>query len=804
MANDKKTKSQLIDELDQLRARVAELENVENERIRTEGKLLFLSFITEQVSDAIIATDLDYRIIYTNRSCQELYGYSQDELHGQSPAMLSAEPDVDNVQNDIYTTVSSGQVWRGEAFNRRKDGSTFLCEIAVFPLANESGVIFAYASVQRDITARKDTENALLRRQAELEAFFSNAAVGIAVTDPEGHFIRVNRHYLDMFGYSSEQELFQNTVRDVTYPDDRSGTREAQRKLASGELSFFRAEKRYLRKDGTVFWGDVSVSPVQLRGDIDAFIAIIIDITARRQVEDALRDNEERFRNMANSLPQVVFEADPSGTLTFVNDYAFEMFGYTRQDFDNGLNAVDILVPEDRERGAQTIKNVLSGTYTRGNEYGALKKDGTRVPISIYSAPIIHDGKPVGFRGIIVDITERKHAEQKRLELERQIQHVQRLKSLGIMAGGIAHDFNNLLMAILGNADLALHDLPLDVPSRKNIQEVVTASKRAAGLVNQMMAYSGGGRFVVQPVNINEVVEEMTHLLEASVSNKVTVKYTMAANLPLIDADPSQIRQVVMNLIVNASDAIGNKAGLISVWTGVTQCDSAYLNRIRVDEVIQPGDYVYIEVSDTGCGMDETVMAKMFDPFFTTKFSGRGLGMAAVLGIVNRHRGAIDIQSEPGKGSTFKVLFPVRKHKRKSELTTNVGHTTVEPLDTPISGTVLLVDDEATVLSVAQRMLEEIGLNVLTAVNGLDAIDTFKKHHDKISCVILDLTMPRLDGEEAFVELEQMGIDVPVVISSGHSEQNIAKRFADKNIAGIIHKPFQAHELAAKLREVLN
>ncbi|MCP4679165.1 MAG: PAS domain S-box protein [Deltaproteobacteria bacterium] len=269
--------------------------------------------------------------------------------------------------------------------------------------------------------------------------------------------------------------------------------------------------------------------------------------------------------------------------------------------------------------------------------------------------------KDILIRTIISDITEQKRAEEERLRLETKVLRSQKLESLGVLAGGIAHDFNNLLMGILGNADLAAMNLVPETPAREYVHQIEIASKRAANLAKQMLAYSGKGRFVVLAINLQTLVEEMVHLLEVSISKKVVINYDFAGNVPSIEADATQIRQIVMNLVINASEAIGDHSGVISIRTGVMECDRNYLNDTCLDDNLPEGVYSYFEISDTGGGMDKETIAKIFDPFFTTKFTGRGLGLAAVLGIVRGHKGAVEIRSRSGKGTTFTVLFPALK-----------------------------------------------------------------------------------------------------------------------------------------------
>ena len=413
---------------------------------------------------------------------------------------------------------------------------------------------------------------------------------------------------------------------------------------------------------------------------------------------------------------------------------------------------------------------------------------------ALVSASPVFDRSGVLMGGVVMmmDITERR-------KLEVQIQQTQKLESLGILAGGIAHDFNNLLMAIMGHADLALTQLSAVSPARENVRHILTASRRAADLTRQMLAYSGKGKFLIEPISLQEVIEEMSHLLEVSIPKKTHIKYSFADNLPAIDGDPSQVRQIVMNLITNAAEAIADRSGVISLSTGAVDCDQIYLQSTFLTDPLPDGLYVYLEVADTGCGMTRDIMERIFDPFFTTKFMGRGLGMAAVLGIVRGHKGSIKIYSEVGKGTSFKVLFPASRTKSVHNGTQVSNHDGWRG-----SGAVLLVDDEETVRAVGKRMLEQMGFFVFQAENGREALRVFGQFQSKIKLVILDLIMPTMEGEEAYRELRRIQPDVRVVLSSGYNEQDVRQRFIGKGLAGFIQKPYVGDALKEIIRGILD
>jgi chemotaxis methyl-accepting protein methylase/chemotaxis response regulator CheB/signal transduction histidine kinase len=399
--------------------------------------------------------------------------------------------------------------------------------------------------------------------------------------------------------------------------------------------------------------------------------------------------------------------------------------------------------------------------------------------------------------GVVItfsDVTRLKRVEQERRELEGRVLHSQKLESLGVLAGGVAHDFNNLLTGVLGSASLAQELLPDNEPVRELIKHIERAGHRAADLTRQMLAYSGKGRFEVVAVSLPELVHEMAELVKASISKKVALEFDFAKNPPLIEADATQLRQLVMNLVMNAAEAIGDTGGSVTIRSGVIDADSALLAAMLHEEDVPEGLYVFVEVADTGCGMDPETQAKMFEPFFTTKFTGRGLGLAAVQGIVRGHRGAFQVRSAPGQGTCFRVLFPASKQplvrRIAEEPTPAMPHRT---------GAVLLVDDEEVVRTMAQRILEHGGFTVRTADGGRAAMEAFREHHERIDAVLLDLTMPDLGGEEVYRKLLEIRSGVPVVVVSGYSEEHVAERFAGIGSVEFLAKPYKAADLIAKV-----
>jgi two-component system, cell cycle sensor histidine kinase and response regulator CckA len=481
------------------------------------------------------------------------------------------------------------------------------------------------------------------------------------------------------------------------------------------------------------------------------------------------------------------------------------MMGYSEQEL------LQMSVFDVKSKSQDTSTFAKSKSSKEGLPITVLleRKDGSEF-FSEVVGKMIQFGDETQVLGTVRDITDRLHHDEERLLLERQVQHAQKLESLGILAGGIAHDFNNLLMAILGNMDLAQTSISPMSPARENLLEIEKATRRAAELAQQMLAYSGKGRFVIESINLGEIVKEMAHLLEVSITKKVQIQYDLPDLQPSFEGDVTQIRQVILNLITNASEAIGDQVGTISLSTGVKDFNHAFFRNNQsalhsvTEEDFQEGSFAFLEVRDSGCGMDAATTSKLFDPFFTTKFTGRGLGMSAVQGIIRGHRGHIFVESEQEKGTVFKVIFPASNFSNNERPQPVAKPQTHENNpDSSFSGTVLVVDDEEAVRLVAKKMLTLMGFDVLMAEDGRQGLDIFSQHADEISCVLMDLTMPNMDGEEAYYEIRNQRPKVKVILCSGYNEFEATERFKGQGLAGFIQKPFKMVTLQEKLHAIL-
>ncbi len=531
-------------------------------------------------------------------------------------------------------------------------------------------------------------------------------------------------------------------------------------------------------------------------------VFILKDITKRKQDEEALRQSEEKYRLLIENQTDLVVKIDPDGVFKFVSRSYCDLFGKTEDELLN-QNFMPLVHEDDQEQTARAMESLFKPPYSCYLEQRAMTRHGWRWLAWADKAVLDDQGNVTAIVGVGRDITDVKKAEADRLSMERRLLHSQKLESLGVVAGGIAHDFNNLLAAMMGNIEMALKNLDKDSSERSRLEKAQKAAVRAADLTKQMLAYSGKGKFVLQSVNLNQAVVENTQLFMSTISKSVNLELDLYQDIPHIHADPGQIQQVVMNLITNACEAVGPDNGKVSISSGAKYFNAEFFNAARGDYKPMPGNYVWLKISDTGTGMDQETIQKLFDPFFTTKFTGRGLGLSAVLGIIQGHKGAIIVKSSPGQGSVFTVLFPVPDEEEDLILSSTQKPEPVDMVNYNTVGTILIVDDEQMIRELAQEALEDLGYKTLTASDGEKALEVFKKNQEKVSCVILDLMMPNMDGVATFEHLRKMDQHVKVILCSGYNEQEATQRFEGQGLAGFLHKPFRLSDLKQEIEKIL-
>lgn len=773
------------------------------ERKLAEKEAARLASIVESCEDAIFSKALDGRILTWNAGAERLFGFTSIEAIGQSINLI-IPPEKLAEERDILKRLSQGEQLSGfETVRQTKVQQRLDFSLTISPIRDNDGQIVGASTIGRDITDQKKARLALHQRESLLRMATDNAAVGLVMLNLQRQYIFVNAAYRQILNLSwSAEEILGKRPEELLADIYETHIKQRLDRAYAGE----RVQFEFTRivdgdKTSAIDYYSVVYDPVRDEtGEIEGVIVTIFDITDRKRSEAELRESQDRLTFALESSQIGAWNLelpDQKVTRSLEHD---RIFGYSELlpawSYEKFLEHV---VPEDREQVHATFQQCITTRSDCNFECRIARIDKLVRWIWIAGRVQLDEaGEARRIAGVIQDITRRKEDAESRQKLESQIQHAQKLESLGVLAGGIAHDFNNVLTSILGYTDLAMLELPVHSPARALIGEAVNGARKAADLTKQMLAYSGKGKFVVQSLNLNDVIEDMIHLLHVSISKKCVLKLHLMPSLPSIEADAVQMRQVIMNLIINASDAIGERSGVIAVTTGVMYCDRTYLSESYLDDDLQEGLYVFLEVADTGCGMLSEHRTRIFDPFFTTKSTGRGLGLAAVLGIVRGHRGAIKVYSEPDKGTTFKVAFAAVD--LPSSLSPDKASSTEQWKS---SGTVLVVDDEETVRGLLHRMLETMGFSVITANNGREGVTIFQQEQKSIRLVILDMTMPHLDGPETFRELRRLQSDVKAILTSGYNEQSAISQFAGKGLSGFIQKPFRYEELLTVIRKVL-
>jgi len=759
-------------------------------------------------------------------------------------------------------------------------------------------------------TQREGSEAALNESEERFQAIFAQAAVGIAQIGLDGAWLLVNSRFCQMLGYS-EAELRRKTLQYITHPDDNDESLAGRRQLLAGEISSHTMEKRYIRQDGTIFWGRLHRSLVRDHDNLPKyFIAVVEDITEKIHAERALRDSEQRLM-LAQSAAQVgVWDRNLRVNEILISGEYDRLYGlspgHRPLTYEEWLSLIH---PEDRERVRNLMRDTIERTHVWDAEFRVVWPDGS-VHWLLGKGTVFLDnsGRPARIIGVNLDITERKQAAAALVESEERFRNMadtapvmiwvagtdklctffskrcleftgqsieqkigdgwvagvhpddregflarysssfdarqefqtvfrlrradgeyrsmltvgaprftpggvfagfigscvditelrrtqeevlarQKLESLGVLAGGIAHDFNNLLGGILAEAELVESDLAAGLPAGEEITRIKAVAIRGAEIVRELMIYAGQDQATLaEPVDLSRLVEELLELLKVSISKKVVLQVDLDKNLPAVLGNAPQIRQVLMNLVINASEAIGEQAGAIHVVTS------------RLTESPGSGQYVRLEVSDTGCGMTEEAKAKIFDPFFTTKFVGRGLGLAVVQGIVRDHGGTIDVVSAPGQGATFEVLLPCSPRALRPSVSSSTGaeHANIQV------GTILIVEDEELLRIAVSKALRKRGFSVIEASDGSAGMDLMQKYKEDIDVILLDVTLPGRSSREILDEVRRLRPDLKVILTSAYDKNTIDVSFAGLPISHFIRKPFQLSDLASVLQDALS
>ncbi len=650
------------------------------------------------------------------------------------------------------------------------------------------------------VTRREEAERESAENRARLDRVIGGARLGVWEREIATGRMASNARLAEILGYRPEElEPPELRLPALLHPEDRRAAGAAWVDHLEGRRDLFEAEMRLRSKDGGWRWvqsrgsivtRDASGRPLRISG-------VSVDITDRKRAEEA----EARLSGILEASPDLVLTTDAGGRVLYANAAMLAWAGRAGANVaEAGLRLEDLLpaamaarwreeaMPAAQEAGSWQGEGVLADPRGRSlptSQVGIARPDpGTR---------------ELSFSFILRDISDQRRAEEERRQRDGELQELQRAESLGVLAGGIAHDFNNLLTAILGNANLARLDLAPGAQGLANIANIEQAAERAARLCQQMLAYAGRTPVALAEVDLRRLMRDVSRLLESSLGPRVRVRFDETApTAPILAAD-TQMQQVAMNLLINAAEAIGDREGVITVRTRREKMDAQRAEELFPGRSAQPGDYTLLEVEDTGAGMSAEVQARIFDPFFTTKFAGKGLGLAAVAGLVKSHRGHIAVRSSPGQGALFRLAFPVYAGAAASP----AQPVSAAPVERKATGWVLLVDDDAQLRDVAASLLEQIGFRAIVAKNGIEGVERFRETSSELRAVLLDLTMPKMDGFAAHAEMHRINPRVPVVLMSGFSSrlENLPPEAVHP--AGILPKPFGMAQLRERLESVL-
>ena len=756
--------------------------------------------VFEGASDAILWADAQTGLIsHCNQAAEDLLGQERPDIIGQSHTILHPPDEIDIYRAIFQKHVASIPQVPVEVEMIHNDGHRIIASVSpsVTTIAGRKVI----QGIFRDITERKRAEEALKASEQRFSLFMQYLPGLAWIKDDRGRYVYANDSAVKVFR-RPRNELYGKTDLEIFPRETALQFQQAdQQALALG--TGIQTIESLVHEDGKLHHaivGKFSLTDPSSGATLVGGVAF--DITERKRAEEALKESESRFRliaELASSFSyQATISADHLVTFHWVNGKFLEVTGYRPEEL-SGPGWFSLIPPEDLSQIFSRIAGLSSPDvdlsealevriHTRAGDVRWI-----RSVIHVVEPPI--DNGQLTIFGAALDITERKQTEAEHRALQAQIQHSQKLESLGVLAGGIAHDFNNLLTVVLGNASLSLMQLPEDSSLGPMLREIEHAALSAADLTQQMLAYSGRGKFIIEPLRLDSLVQGMAALLKSAVSKKATIELDL--HPAMIEADATQIRQVVMNLIINASEALEGNVGWIRVRTTVQHVDSADLSSPYLPETQPGGNYAIFEVEDNGCGMSEETLTRVFDPFYSTKFTGRGLGLAAVLGIIRGHRGSTKVFSTPGRGTIFQVFLPAL--------------TTIDcaiPAERAVAlphgrGTILVIDDELSILTLNRQILEGAGFQVLAADDGREGVSVFADHRHEINMVLVDLTMPNMDGLEVMRELRRQSPEIPIVIMSGYNEQEVSVRCDGVQVNGFIHKPFDPHDLLTQILEVL-
>ncbi len=725
----------------------------------------------------------DEKIVDCNRAALDLLGYDNEEyFFNIHPKELSPERQPNGNEslleaNKMMQIALEKGAHRFEWEHKHKTGEIVPVEVSLTAVPVDGATLLHV--IWWDVSQRKQAEELLQKSEERFRTMAELLPEAIFETDINLEIVYANRQALELYGYAEEDLSRKLSSSDIFIPEEIP-------KLIENVAAQFRGEKTSateylcLKKDGTTFPALFRVTPILKDGEPDGIRGVVIDLTEQKKAAALLKESEERFRNLAELLPEAVFETNLEMFLTYGNKRAFELYGYTEEDFAKGLHSLDMFAPEEREKVLDNTRAQFSGEKISSTEYLSVKKDGTTFPTLFHVTPIMKDGKPAGLRGLIIDLSEHKQAEEEILQLRK-------LESVGVLAGGIAHDFNNLLAGLFGNIEMAKRFLSVEDKAFKYLQSAGLSMERATSLTQQLLTFAKGGDPIKEPLALVGVIDEIANF--SLRGSNVKLQLNLPVNLWLVDADKGQLGQVISNLVINGKQAMPD-GGIITISA----------ENMKTDE----GRQVRICVQDQGIGIAPQHLDKVFDPYFSTKQQGNGLGLASCHSIINKHGGTISVTSEVNRGALFTITLPaIEEQVAVSLASSEEGSTHGSAI-----ARILLLDDEDLVQQISGAMLEEMGHQVDYADTGEEAVlkyQTAWENKHSYDLVICDLTIPGgMGGQAAAAKILNLDPQARLIVSSGYAADPIMANYIECGFKGRIAKPYRFAELQELIQQVLD
>jgi len=777
-------------EIKQLRDRLEEKQDLDE----------IFRIVTANMLDMVSLTDMEGRFLFAGKS-HSILGYEPDFLIGKSAMDFVHPEDIPYMLKEFSEFVASGHPRRVEYRHRRKDGTYLWFETVGNFIKDKNGSPQKIVFSSRDITIRKQAEKANEKDRAYLSAVIENIGDAIVICNAKGQIIRFNETARRLHGLPEQPITADQWAQHYDLYQEDGIT-----PLPTEKIPLFRALQGELVQNAEIVVAPKHRSPYYLvcngqsitdeAGNITGAVIAMHDISKRKKVEQQLRESKEKYRMLVENLHEVIYTVDEKGKITYVSPSVEAASGYSPSEL-LGKHFVDFVHPDDRRHRLKPFHKILSGMDSP-SEYRYLTKNKEVIWIRTIARPLLKEGRVIGLQGVLIDITERKKAQEQRDSLQTQLRQLQKMEAIGTLAGGIAHDFNNILSSVLGYTELSLDMVEKGSLLHQNLSQVLTAGNRAKDLVRQILVFGRKENQQFTHTPIVPLIKEVLKMLRSTFPSFIEIRENIRAYQGTVYADANQLYQVIVNLGTNAKQAMIDEGGILDVSVETVSFEE---NMGKEYPGMTPGNYVCITLKDTGVGISEQYLDKIFEPYFTTSKTGTGtgLGLSVVHSIVQAHNGHITVYSEPRQGTTFCVYLPLAEQEG-GRVETTVQEDEVLPKGIK---SVLLVDDENSIVEMLKQVLEIQGYKVIPKTSSLEALDAFRASPDKFDIVITDMTMPYMTGDKLALKIKEIRPDVPVLLCTGFSEKINAQKKEDLDIEGVMIKPVTKADFIKMVRKIL-